>query len=121
MKGLSHTYTCAHSPLDSPSHPGCRITMSRVPVLFPGPCWFSAVVKSLSHVQLLCDPMDYRPPGSSVHGMFPGKDTGLGCHFLLQGIFLTQGSNSCLLCFLPWQVQSLPLSHLRNPLICHTF
>ena len=28
---------------------------------------------------------------------FPGKNTGVGCHFLLQGIFLTQGSNSCLL------------------------
>ena len=26
----------------------------------------------------------------------PGKDTGVGCHFLLQGIFLTQGSNPCL-------------------------
>ena len=28
---------------------------------------------------------------------FPGKSTGVGCHFLLQGIFLTQGSNSGLL------------------------
>ena len=28
---------------------------------------------------------------------FPGKNTGVGCHFLLQGIFLTQGSNSGLL------------------------
>ena len=31
--------------------------------------------------------------GSSVHGIFPGKNTGVGCHFLLQGIFLTQGLN----------------------------
>ena len=31
---------------------------------------------------------------------FPGKGTGVGCHFLLQGIFLTQGSNLCLLCLL---------------------
>ena len=30
----------------------------------------------------------------------PGKNTGVGCHFLLQGIFLTQGSNLCLLHFL---------------------
>ena len=29
---------------------------------------------------------------------FPRQDTGVGCHFLLQGIFLTQGSNPCLLC-----------------------
>ena len=36
----------------------------------------------------LCTLMDYNPPGSSVHS--PGKNTGVGCHFLLQGIFLTQ-------------------------------
>ena len=33
----------------------------------------------------LCDPMDYSPPGSSVHGDSPGKNTGVGCHALLQG------------------------------------
>ena len=32
----------------------------------------------------LCNPMDCSPPGSSVHGIFPGKNTGVGCHFLLQ-------------------------------------
>jgi len=37
-----------------------------------------------------CDAMDYRPPGSSVHGDFLGKNPGVGCHFLLQGIFLTR-------------------------------
>ena len=41
----------------------------------------------------LCDPMDCSPPGSSVHGDSPGKNTGVGCHALLQGIFPTQGSN----------------------------
>ena len=41
----------------------------------------------------LCNPLDYSPPGSSVHGDFPGKNTGMGCHTLLQGIFPTQGSN----------------------------
>ena len=35
--------------------------------------------------------MDYSLPGSSVPGIFPGRNTGVGCHFLLQGIFLTQG------------------------------
>ena len=34
----------------------------------------------------------------------PGKNTLMGCHALLQGIFLTQGSNLCLLCLLLWQV-----------------
>ena len=42
----------------------------------------------------LGDPMDCSPPGSSIGPWdFPGKSTGVGCHFLFQGIFLTQGSN----------------------------
>ena len=36
----------------------------------------------------LCDPIDCSLPGSSVHGIFPGKNTRMGCRFLLQGIFL---------------------------------
>ena len=43
---------------------------------------------------------------------FPGKNTGVGCHFLLQRIFPTEGLNSCLL---HWQVDSLQLSHLGSP------
>ena len=41
----------------------------------------------------LCDPMNCSPPGTSVHGDSPGKNTGMGCHALLQRIFLTQGLN----------------------------
>ena len=41
----------------------------------------------------LCDPMDCSPPDSSVHEDSPGKNTGVGCHSLLQGIFPTQGLN----------------------------
>ena len=41
----------------------------------------------------------------------PGKNTGVGCHFLLQGIFLTQGLN---LHLLHWQADSLPLSHVGS-------
>ena len=41
----------------------------------------------------LCTPMDCSPPCSSVHGDSPDKNTGVGCHALLQGIFPTQGSN----------------------------
>ena len=40
---------------------------------------------------------------------FPGKNTGMGRHFLLQGIFPTQGSNLHLLVVLNWQVSTLPL------------
>ena len=38
------------------------------------------------------------PPRSSVHGVFQGRNTGVSCHFLLQGILLTQGLNPHLLC-----------------------
>ena len=41
----------------------------------------------------LCDSMDYSQPGSSVHGDSPGKNTGVGFHALLQGIFPIQGLN----------------------------
>ena len=41
----------------------------------------------------LCNPMDCSPPGSSVHGDSPDKNTEVVCHALLQGIFPTWGSN----------------------------
>ena len=41
----------------------------------------------------LCNPMDCSPPGSSVRGDSPGKNTRADCHALLQRIFPTQGSN----------------------------
>ena len=43
---------------------------------------------------------------------FPGKKTGVGCHFLLQGIFLTQGLNLHHLCLLHRQADSLPAEPL---------
>ena len=45
----------------------------------------------------LCDPMDCSLAGSSVHGDSPGRNTGVGCHSLLQRIFPTQGSKLYLL------------------------
>ena len=45
---------------------------------------------------------------------FTGKDTGVGCHFLLQGIVPNQGSN-LRLSLLHWQVDSLPLRYLPSP------
>ena len=62
----------------------------------------------------LCNIMDCSPPGSSVHESFPRKNSGVGWHFLLQGIFLTQGLNPRLLHPLCWQGGSLPLSHLGS-------
>ena len=58
-------------------------------------------VKSESEVAQLCltlsDPIDCSLPGSSIHGIFQARVLEwraiVGCYFLLQGIFLTQGSN----------------------------
>ena len=45
----------------------------------------------------LHNPKDCSLPGSSVHWDSPGKNTGVGCHSFLQGIFPTQGLNPGLL------------------------
>ena len=66
--------------------------------------------KSLQSCLTLCDPMDCSPPGSSVHGDSLGENTGVGCHFLLQGFFPTQRSNQRLLHLLHWQAGSVSLT-----------
>ena len=84
------------------------------PLSFPLPpsffshCWKIQNVKFITYhycdimclVAQLCltlfDPMDCSPPDSSVHGNSPGKNTGMGCHACLQGIFPIQGSNPVL-------------------------
>ena len=71
----------------------------------------------LSHVWL-CEPMDcsHQAPLSIE---CPRQNTGVGSHFLLQGIFPTQGSHPSLLRLLHWQADSLPLvppgKHLHIP------
>ena len=60
----------------------------------------------------LCDPMDSNPPGLLCPWGFSDKNTEVGCHFLLQGIFPDEILNPC---FPHWQVDSLPLSHLGSP------
>ena len=66
---------------------------------------------SKSNIMLSCELESVRPlcPWGS-----PGKDTRVGCCFLLHGIFLTQGSNLHLLCLLNWQAGSLPLATPRR-------
>ena len=56
----------------------------------------------------------------------PGKNTGVGFHFLLQGIFPAQGLNPHLLCLRHCQVDSLPLCYLESPryvykIICFSY
>ena len=53
--------------------------------------------------QTLLQPHGLEPARLLCPWVFPGKNTGAGCHFLLQGIFPTQGSNPP---FLHWQADS---------------
>ena len=81
-------------------------------------CFVVLVAKSCS---TLCDPMSCCPPGSSVHGNLQARIL-KGCsHSLLQGIFLTQGSNpGLLLCRrVPYRL-SLQGSPLHTDLLCCT-
>ena len=55
-----------------------------------------------------CDPMDYSPTGFLCLWNFTGKNTGVGCHFFLQGTFLTQASNLSLLYLLHCRQIFLP-------------
>ena len=68
----------------------------------------------------LCNPMDCSPPGSSVHGDSPGKNSGVGCYVPLQRIFPNQGSNLRFLSLLHWQACSLLLAPPGKPISAHT-
>ena len=88
------------------------LPLSSIPP-FLSHCTYSEVTQSCL---TLCNPVDCSLPRSSVHGIFPGKRTGVGCHFLLQRIFPTQGSNPYLLCLWHCKWIFLPLSHQgRSP------
>jgi len=62
-----------------------------------------------------CNLVDYSPLGSSVHGDSPGKNTGVSCYALLQGIFPTQGSNPglphCRHIFTSWATREAQKNH----------
>ena len=59
-----------------------------------------------------------QPPRLLYPWNFAGKTTGVGCHFILQKIFLNQGSNPSLLHLLHWQADSLPLAPPGKPDSC---
>ena len=61
-----------------------------------------------------CDPHGLQPASLLCPRDSPGKNPGVGRHFLLQGIFSPQGSNPHLLHLLHWQVDSLPPRHQGN-------
>ena len=107
--------------------PGCRLVFwgplfNPLELVSPETLWLCfyfllvvvALVYSLSHVWL------FATHGCKAHQAplsmgFSGKHTGVGCHFLLPGIFPTQGLILWLLHLLHWQTDSLPLCHLGSP------
>ena len=76
------------------------------------PACHSCCLVAQSHLTLLW-PCGQYPARLLCPWDFPGKSTGVGCHFLLQGIFPTQVSNTHLL---HWQAHPLLLSHQGSPL-----
>ena len=69
-------------------------------------------VYMVSHVWLFATPWTVAHQ-ASLSMNFSRQEYWSGCHFLLQGIFLTQGSKPHLVCLLHWQVDSLPLLRLE--------
>ena len=67
--------------------------------------------KLLQSCPALCHTMECSLPELLCPWDSPGKNTGVGCHVPLQGIFLTQGLNPCLSAAPALQADSLPLSH----------
>ena len=76
----THTHVCVHT---------CLLVYTQVHA-----CVYAKLLQSCL---ILCCPGDCSPPGSSIHGDFPGKNTRMGCQALLQGIFPTRGSDLDLL------------------------
>ena len=96
-------------------------------ILYLFPSWVSRQGKKVlaspivpnSHASVLsptlCDPMECSSPDSSVHEIFLARILdGVGCLFLLNEIFLTQGLNPHLLSLLHWKVDSSPFHHLER-------
>ena len=92
-------------------HPNTLLLKDRVPLVSKLYIWDLFCI-SQKVMSTLLQPRGPWPARLLCPGSFPGKDITVGCHFLLQGIFLTQGSNPCLPC---GQLDSLPLSYQGSP------
>ena len=86
-----------------------------------GVCVFASLQVILVFTSLMASVMSdsvtpwTSPPCFLVYGDSLGKNTGVGCQTLLQGLFPTQGSKPYILCLLHWQAGSLPLATPRKP------
>ena len=106
-KTLSLCYLCCHNKFIS------QLFLHSFHQLFYTDCVHA---QSLSRVWLFEAP---RPVAcqAPLPMDYPGKNTGVGCHFLLQGIFPTQGLNSHLLWLLYWQARFFTIESPGKPFI----
>ena len=81
-------------------------------IIYSWPLWDALLFSHLSRIQLFGTPWTVACQAPLVCGVFPGSNSGVDCHFFLQGIFPIQGSN---LHLLHWQTDSLALSHQGSP------
>ena len=91
-----------------------------VNIYHPHVCVCVCVCWSLSCILLFVTPWTIQPARLLCPWNFSGKNIGVVCYFLLQGIFPTQGSNLSLLHFPHWQMDSLPPRHLGSPITTHS-
>ena len=106
----------SHHPISPPL--GCHRAPSWAPCVtqqLPITYLFYTCALLLQSCLTLCNPMDCSLPGSSIYGILQARNSGVGCHFLLQGIIPTQGTNPHLLRLLHWQVGSLLLTPPGKP------
>ena len=89
-----------------------KISMKNVSIIYLRQVVPPISAQCLSRVRLFVTP---RTAAHQAPLFFPGKNTGVGCHFLLQGIFPTQGSILRLLHLLHCRVGSLTLHHQGSP------
>ena len=90
---------------------------------FPSPVHESEKSEVAQSCPTLSDPMDCSPPGSSIHGIFPGKSTGVGCHCVTdecKPALLSQAPRSPAPYRKPWAAaprffSELPLNLLSGP------
>ena len=113
-----HKNLCLTSWSGTTIYPGAWTRLSGVthdssPVLLS---YADSHAQSLQSCLTLCDPMDYSPLVSFCPWGSPGKNTGVGCHVLFQGIFPTQEVNPHLL---HWRQILYALNHLGSPFLSY--
>ena len=105
LSGFKHRQILCSNPL------GCLFKLAETHSFFP---WYCLKLLHASYVSSVMsnssEPTRFLCPLDS-----PGKNTGVGCHAFLQGIFSTQGLNLHFLCLLHWQTGSLPLAPPGKP------